>query len=277
MSNKVTLLPDYVGTVQQPSVQFYEKSTSLFDTFKTYLGELSTNIEFEKSKSAQNIAQSTASVFKALNDNDFKKVVNEVEFTFDEGFRLYFIEKYQTLNESLKDYISEVIGKDNTYFINYSDDIGNIANQTSVVDNSTSPYWDTYDQEFNFPNALPASLFNKVSKSERSTSEKLSIYTDAVLKTNLSGLVDYTSKDIAKTSHGKNLVDDNLYVDRLFLLKDPVKSKIRSILNEMADFIQFFKGVNFKDKDPERNALDIVYTSGIEGVQVEIDLLKNSV
>ena len=67
------------------------------------------------------------------------------------------------------------------------------------------------------------------------------------------------------------------YVDRLFLLKDPVKSKIRSILNEMADFIQFFKGVNFKDKDPERNALDIVYTSGIEGVQVEIDLLKNSV
>jgi hypothetical protein len=45
----------------------------------------------------------------------------------------------------------------------------------------------------------------------------------------------------------------------------------------MADFVQFFKGVNYKDKDPDRNALDLIYTSSIENVEVELDLLKNKV
>ena len=277
MSNKVTLLPDYIDIVQQPSVDFYKNSTSLFETFKAYIGELNTSINFEKSKTETNIAESMAAIFKALNDNDFKVVVDEVEYNFDEGFKLYFIEKYQTLMASLKDFISETIGKDNVYFINYSDDIGNIANETSVVDNSTSPYFDTYDDLFNYPNSLPASLYNKVSNNELSTSIKLSLFTDALMKTNLGGIQSTSDSNVAKTAHGDNLVNDNLYIDRLFLLKDPVKSKIKTVLNNMADFVQFFKGVNYKDKDSERNALDLIYSATIENVEVEIDLLKNKV
>jgi len=277
MSNKVTLLPDYIDIVQQPSVDFYKNSTSLFETFKAYIGELNTSINFEKSKTETNIAESMAAIFKALNDNDFKVVVDEVEYNFDEGFKLYFIEKYQTLMASLKDFISETIGKDNVYFINYSDDIGNIANETSVVDNSTSPFFDTYDDLFNYPNSLPASLYNKVSNNELSTSIKLSLFTDALMKTNLGGIQSTSDSNVAKTAHGDNLVNDNLYIDRLFLLKDPVKSKIKTVLNNMADFVQFFKGVNYKDKDSERNALDLIYSATIENVEVEIDLLKNKV
>ena len=277
MSNKVTLLPDYIDIVQQPSVDFYKNSTSLFETFKAYIGELNTSINFEKSKTETNIAESMAAIFKALNDNDFKVVVDEVEYNFDEGFKLYFIEKYQTLIASLKDFISETIGKDNVYFINYSDDIGNIANETSVVDNSTSPFFDTYDDLFNYPNSLPASLYNKVSNNELSTSIKLSLFTDALMKTNLGGIQSTSDSNVAKTAHGDNLVNDNLYIDRLFLLKDPVKSKIKTVLNNMADFVQFFKGVNYKDKDSERNALDLIYSATIENVEVEIDLLKNKV
>ena len=277
MSNKVTLLPDYIDIVQQPSVDFYKNSTSLFEIFKAYIGELNTSINFEKSKTETNIAESMAAIFKALNDNDFKVVVDEVEYNFDEGFKLYFIEKYQTLMASLKDFISETIGKDNVYFINYSDDIGNIANETSVVDNSTSPFFDTYDDLFNYPNSLPASLYNKVSNNELSTSIKLSLFTDALMKTNLGGIQSTSDSNVAKTAHGDNLVNDNLYIDRLFLLKDPVKSKIKTVLNNMADFVQFFKGVNYKDKDSERNALDLIYSATIENVEVEIDLLKNKV
>lgn len=277
MSNKITLLPDYIDIVQQPSIDFYKNSTSLFENFKAYLGELNTSISFERAKSEPDIAVNMAAIFKSLNDNDFKVVVDEVTYNFDEGFKLYFIEKYQTLLASLKDFISEVIGKDNIYFINYSDDIGNIANETSVVDNSTSPFFDTYDELFNYPNALPASLYNKVSNNELSTSIKLSIFTDALMKTNLGGIQTTSDSNVAKTAHGDNLVNDNLYVDRLFLLKDPVKSKIKTVLENMADFVQFFKGVNYKDKDPERKALDLIYTSNIEDVEVELDLLKNKV
>ena len=59
---------------------------------------------------------------------------------------------------------------------------------------------------------------------------------------------------------------------------DPTTTEeTKTILDNMADFIQFFKGVNFKDKDVDRNALDLIYNASIENVEVELDLLKNKI
>ena len=169
MSNKVTLLPDYIDIVQQPDIEFYRTSTDLLSSFSTYLGELNTSIEFEKAKSSVNITNSISKIYKTLNDNDFKVTINNKEYEFDQGFKLHFIEKYQTLYSTLRDFISGDIGKDNIYFVNYSDDVGMIADETSIVDNSTSPFYDTYDTAFSYPTSLPASLFNKVSLNEKSS------------------------------------------------------------------------------------------------------------
>jgi len=84
------------------------------------------------------------------------------------------------------------------YLIAFSDDIGNIANQTSVVDNSTSPFFDTYGTSFNYSNSLPASLYNKVSQTQLDNNIKLSIYTDALMKTNLAGLQTTTDINVEK-------------------------------------------------------------------------------
>ena len=43
----------------------------------------------------------------------------------------------------------------------------------------------------------------------------------------------------------------------------------------MADFIQFFKNVNFRDQDKNRSSVYLKYTTNIEGVSAKIDILKN--
>ena len=163
MSNKITIFPEYVDSVQQSSIANYRTGTNLIAIFKNYLGELQTSIDFEKAKTSPDIVESTKLVYDKLNETDFTIEVDGQDFEFDDIFKLYFIEKYQTLTDTMKSVISAGI-TDNVYFVNFSDDIGNITNDTSVTDNSTSPYSDIYDARFNPPNGLHASLFNKVSQ-----------------------------------------------------------------------------------------------------------------
>jgi|VirMetMinimDraft_7_1064189.scaffolds.fasta_scaffold04803_5 hypothetical protein len=269
MSNQISTTPQYIGMVQQTSVDFYEANNSLFESFQDFLDELGTCIELEKAKSSEGIAQSISNVYIELNNS---KLDN-----YNEQFQLYFIEKYQSLVTSVKDFIADSLGTGNVYLIAFSDDIGNIVNQTSIVDNSTSPFFDTYDTSFNYPNALPASLYNKVSQTQLDNNIRLSVYTDALMKTNLAGLQSATDVNVAKTAHGDNLVNDSLYIDRLFLLKDPVNAKIKTLLKNMADFINFFKEVNWQDRDVERVSVDLAYTTTIEGVSTTLDMLKNKI
>ena len=73
----------------------------------------------------------------------------------------------------------------------------------------------------------------------------------------------------------ENLITDNLYVDRLLLFKDPINSQIKNVIGNMADFIQFFKNVNYRDQDSERSSFLFDYTASIEGASAQIDILKN--
>jgi hypothetical protein len=43
----------------------------------------------------------------------------------------------------------------------------------------------------------------------------------------------------------------------------------------MADFIQFFKNVNFRDQDASRSSVHLKYTTNVEGVSAKIDILRN--
>jgi len=275
MSNKITLLPDYIDIVQQPSVDFYRTATDLLSTFNDYLGELNTSIEFEESKVSPDVIQSTSLLYRQLNDSDFKIIFNGEQYEFDNIFKLFYIEKFQTLTDNIKRLLTISFADNNIYFNNYSDDTGNITNDTSVVDNNTSPYFDKFDTTYNFPNSVPASLYNKISNNELQTSINFNLKTDALLKLSLRGLQSNVNASTAKTAHGENLVTDNLYVDRLLLFKDPINSQIKNVIGNMADFIQFFKNVNYRDQDSERSSFLFDYTASIEGASAQIDILKN--
>ena len=275
MSNEITLLPDYIDVVQQPSVEFYRSATNLLSAFDNYIGQLDTSIQFEKSKVTADVIKSTSTLYSKLNDSDFKITFDDKVYEFDNIFKLFYIEKFQTLTNDVKILITSNLTGDNIYFNNYSDDTGNITDVNSVIDNNTSPYFDTFDATYNYPNSIPASIFNKVSKRELQTSINLNIKTDALLKLSLSDIQGSVDVNTAKTSHGENLVTDNLYVDRLYLFKDPINSQLKNIIGNMADFIQFFKNVNFRDQDKNRSSVYLKYTTNIEGVSAKIDILKN--
>jgi len=275
MSNKITLLPDYLDNVQQSSIEFYRSATNLLDVFDSYLGQLQVSISFERSKSANDVITTTSALYQQLNDNNFEVLYEGKTYSFDNIFKLFYIEKFQALSDSLKTLITKPFSGNNTYFINFSDDTGNITSTTNVIDNTTSPYFDTYHELFVYPNSIPNSVFNKVSKNEVAVNIVLNLFTDALLKTNLNGLQSDVNIDTAKTSHGENLVTDNLYVNRLYKFKDPINSQLKIILGNMADFINFFKNVNYRDLDAYRKSYYLKYVSSIEGVAVRVDALKN--
>lgn len=275
MSNKVTLLPEYIDITQQPSVEFYQNATNLMDAFSAYTGELSISIDFEKSKVASDVITSTSDLYKKLNDTGFKIESGETTYKFDNIFKLFYIEKFQSLSSSLKALITASFSGSNIFFNNYSDDTGNISNITSIVDNNTSPYFDVDDNMFNAPNSVAASLYNKISKNELTTSVTMSILTDSLLKTNIKGLQNNVTLDTAKTAHGENLITDNLYIDRVGSYSDIVNSQLKGIIGDMADFIQFFKNVNYRDQDTNRQSIFVKYKRDIEHTEVEVDMLRN--
>lgn len=275
MSNEVTLLPEYIDVVQQPSIEFYRSATNLLSAFNDYIGQLDTSIQFEKSKVTADVIESTSLLYNKLNSDDFKITFDDKVYEFDNIFKLFYIEKFQTLTDDIKSLITSNLTTDNIYFNNYSDDTGNITDVNSVIDNNTSPYFDAFDITYNYPNGIPASVFNKVSKRELQTSINLNTKTDALLKLSLSDLQGSVDANTAKTSHGENLVTDNLYVDRLYIFKDPINSQLKNIIGNMADFIQFFKNVNFRDQDTSRSSVHLKYTTNVEGVSAKIDILRN--
>lgn len=275
MSNKTTLLPDYVSIVQEPSIEFYKTATNLMSSFSTYTGELSVAIDFEKSKIDNNVINSSAKLYKALNENDFKVTVDSTTYSFDNIFKLFYIEKFQSLTADLKTLITQSFSASNIYFTNYSDDTGNIVDTTSIVDSNTSPYFDINNTLFAYPTNIAASLYNKVSRNELTTSVNLGILTDAILKTNIKGLQGSVDTQTALTSHGENLVTDNLYINRVYDYSDTIKSQLKNVIGNMADFINFFKQVNYRDQDPSRKALLLAYKANVEGTEVAIDILKN--
>lgn len=276
MSNKITLLPEYIDIVQQPNSNFYKVGTNLMDAFSTFAGELSTNIEFEKSKVNNDVIDSSTKLYNKLNDTDFTIDVDGIEFEFDNIFKLFFIEKFQSLTNDLKTLITSNFTGTNTYFVNFSDDIGSVTNTKNIINTSTSPFHDLESEALpTKPHEIPGSVYNKVSQNELITSIKLNQHSNILLKRNLQGLVDYTDLNIAKKSHGSNLVADSLHVDRAFKYKASIQSGLKNVLGKMSDFVQFFQLVNFNDRDSSRKADFIKYQTDIEGTRVKIDLLKN--
>lgn len=267
MSNKLTLLPEYIDLVQQPSVEFYKSGTNLLDAFSAYTGELNAAISFEKSLSVNDVVKSTSNLYKELNNGDFKGTLEGVEYDFDDSFKLFYIEKFQTLTNDVKDLMTSSFSDSNIYFKNFSDDTGMLLDINSILDNSTMNYQDLYNNNsVYYSSYLPASVISKVSDNEKTMSTTLGIHTDFLLRGGLNSL-----------ANNGNLGNDYKYFSRALEYRDQLLPllKTTTVLGKMADFINFFKKINYKDKDENRTALFLKYKQNIEGTEIKIDILKN--
>lgn len=280
-----SLLPDYVGIVQDTSLNFYNTSTNLLNTLGSYLAEINENIKFNKSLVTTNVLSAYTVLYNELNSTNFTvanyEVLNgEVLETgvkpLDNQFILYFIEKYLSLSDSYKTVINQGI-TNNSYFAPFSDDIGCTIETQTILDDSTIPYFDIYTQEYLYPINIPTTLLNKVSPNEKLILKTFSFYTEPLLKNNLYGLqIGNLNDKTAQTSHGTNLINDVLYYKRAVNNHHDFMVTMQVTLNVIADFILFFEGLNPKDQDPARKAVFYKYTiTNMENLQVQVDALKN--
>ena len=280
-----SLLPDYVGIVQDTSLNFYNTSTNLLNTLGSYLAEINENIKFNKSLVTTNVLSAYTVLYNELNSTNFTvanyevlngKVLETGVKPLDNQFILYFIEKYLSLSDSYKTVINQGI-TNNSYFAPFSDDIGCTIETQTILDDSTIPYFDIYTQEYFYPINIPTTLLNKVSPNEKLILKTFSFYTEPLLKNNLYGLqIGNLNDKTAQTSHGTNLINDVLYYKRAVNNHHDFMVTMQVTLNVIADFILFFEGLNPKDQDPARKAVFYKYTiTNMENLQVQVDALKN--
>lgn len=284
--SKTTLLPDYVGVVQNTSLDFYLKSTNLLNAIGGYLAELNENIKFSKSLVTTNVLSSYAALYNELNATDFtvenfkienNEIVPNGTKMMDNSFKLYFIEKYQSLSQEYKLKVSSLI-QNNNYFGNFSEDIGYITDITSVMDNNVNPYFDIFNSYYSYQTSIPGTLNKKISKNELILLKTFGYYADTLLKKNLTGLqYGVLNTQTARTSHGTNLITDILYYQRAVANQQSFLTQLQVILDNISNFIFFFKNLNPRDLDPERKAIFLKYTiTNLEGLLLNVDALKNN-
>lgn len=282
MSYPTTILPDYVGLVQQTTLNFYANSTNILNAIGDYKSEINQCIEFEKAKVTPNYIKSLGNLFNALNKSNFivdkfnENNTPEGKKQLDNIFKLYFIEKYQSLSNDYKAKVNEFI-TNNVYFTNFSDDIAYIADTQSVMDNNVSPYYDFYNSQYFNSSNLPPTLFTKVSVNELAISKTMTLFSDPILKRNLAGLQYDVGKYTAASAHGENLVTDVLYYDRIYVQQINILKSLKAILGNLSSFVIFFKLLNPKDLDPNRKAIFYKYIADIENVNTSIDCLKQEI
>jgi len=282
MSYKSSLLPDYVDIVQATSLNFYNNSTNILKAIGDYLGELDQFIQLEQTKVSENMLVSIGNLFNILNATDFYIPTLDVNGNvtgvkkMDNIFILNFIEKYQSLSDSYKQIVNQQI-QNNVYFQPFSDDVGFVADNVSVMDSNVNPYFDTYDTLYFYPVNMPATAINKLSQNELAIAKTFSYYNDPLIKRNLGGLQDeFTNTFTALTPHGTNLITDILYYNRLIVFQIPILTTLNAVLGNLSQFILFFGQLNPKDQDPDRNAFFFKYTiTNIEGMTQRVDVLKN--
>lgn len=284
--SQTTLLPEYLGIIQNTTLDFYNKSTNLLDAYSDFLAELNENIKFTKGQVTVDMLVTYAALFNELNATNFTvenfilsngNVIPSGEKTMNNSFKLYFIEKYLSLSKQYRDRIDALI-QNNSYFTNFSDDIGYITDLNAIVDNNVSPYFDVYNQQLIYQTNLPATVDKKITTNNMVVLKTFSYYANALLKVNLQGLQEGSLNDYtATTSHGTNLINDIMYFKRAVANQQAFLTTIQDVLGDISSFILFFKDLNPQDQDPERQAVFAKYTiTNLEGLQLKVDYLKNN-
>ena len=153
--------------------------------------------------------------------------------------------------------------------------MGILTDSNSTLDCSIAPYYDIFYSDIDVPNNLNSTIYNKLTNNNKLMQIKFSKFNDGMMKNNLKGLVNYDNVSISKTSHGKDLVTDYYYYDRLFKFKEPLTQNISSILQGLGDYILFIKNLNKRENNEKASLL--AFNAKVEDVENVIDILKNKI
>lgn len=296
MSYSKNLQPELSNTIVNGNIEFYQKTDSLFNTFKDILGIIQYNILIEKSKTSPNVLQSLTDAYIILHEN--KLVLDDTvtqrlnyepnntpqreqslesilggnndalpPITVSQNFVYHYIENFKNLHDALKLFILKKVGERSIYQ-NISEDIGFTLDQ-----GSKGSFYNIRMDDFFYetskegaPTYLPSNVVNKVSENVFKVTQTLSLKTGGMLRNALS--------DISKS----NLAADSAFISDTFdQLKDTKTTKIVTQFGaELGKIIVFYKNLNIREQENNK-AQYTNYLANIEDLQNYLDFFNNNI
>jgi len=272
--SSTNILPEYADTLICNNVTFYKETEELFNIFKNVLDAVSINLELNTAYTSLNALCSITDIFVKMNNLKF---VFDESVELSDNFKLFYIEKFETLHSNIKQNILNTLGNNNIFFKNFSEDIGILLDRPIFRDGNNINWSDIFYENTDIPTYLPASAYNKISTNTKENILTAALMTDSIMKNNMLGIADYTEDNLSEKSHGKNLVTDSTYYRALLELVDEQSVEIMKIFgNYLGEIILFIKDLTPRNQPLFKSKL-ISYKGFIEGIEQELDIFNSTI
>lgn len=201
-------------------------------------------------------------------------------------FKLWWIEKFNTAHDIVKQDLLQILGEDNEYFVKFSESVGQLKNLEDTRDTSTLPIWDInvelFGDDYSIPSIIPG-VGRYITKPESAAfAQNISKYTNIVFRQNMSNMMEDPSRDSIKKgplvsfpsmSHGNNFVHDAQHPNRLWSAAETITTVISEHLGGLYDVLDLLSNrVNYMTVDKPKQIF-----IKVEGFTQAIDSLKHRV
>ena len=162
------------------SVDFQKKFTSFTTVAEEFLTELEASYDHHTSFVNPDPITAEADFFVNLN--------NILLVNFDSNFVSFWIDKYNTAHNAVKDKIQETLGSDNVFFRPFSESMGHLRHSDFVKDRSTQPIFDTDSAVLDIPSQYAGSTEKILDHQTKITTQYMSKLSTAVFRQNIKEL-----------------------------------------------------------------------------------------
>lgn len=246
--------------------EFYSKATNFLSTMDAYLSELQTAIDFNKTKTSNDVIKSQQDFFVEL-DNKMKQMQPQ--------FAAFWIEKFKNSFLEVKNQVL-IKTSGGTFYRAFSDSIGAWFKTENYLDDSTQYVSDIQGSNTLTPLRLGGSLMNKISPATLLLHAQLSKATNLIYRKNLQNIQEVVTTP--NKAHGNNLIPDIEHIKRMQNSVAGLTQKIITEYKELYSVINFYCSYNPRSSSNNVQIVpNAVLTVNIEGQQVGQDFLFNQV
>ena len=201
-------------------------------------------------------------------------------------FIMWWLEKFYTSHEVVKQDLLALLGDDNEYFVSFSESVGQLKNLKDTYDTSTLPTWDinvnAYGDNYSTPTVTAGVVKYCMQPESLALAQQLSNKTNNVFRKNLSMIMEDPSKDALVTgvmpafsnqSHGNNLVNDYLHPVRLGKFMETVNRVIQDHLKGLYGVLELLSDrENYMVVNKPKQTL-----MKVEKFTTSVDMFKNKI
>ena len=244
--------------------EFYQKASNFLDAVSNYADLIDINIDFEKTKVANDPVTAQADFFSSL---DTKLSTMQPQFAAN------WIDVF---NKSLSEVKTQVFAKigTGTFFKSFSDCIGSITKIENYIDDAVQLVSDIQGSKSPAPLRYGSSLSNKISPSTLNMMGEFSKKINTVFRKNLQNIQSTISS--STKAHGSNLVPDSEHFKRMKGVFVGYTQKVQTEFKGLYNVIDFYCKYN-----PRSGVTNLQFVPGfnvtieVEGNPINQDLLQN--